>query len=140
MARKTSAVEARGRPLVIVGPGRPNVNREGRGAPLGVPGDMQKMVAQKIRDRLMDVAEKQKLLVQAGFPFVTRDYRMGLPGGTLELMPDPAGIPREQWVSTEFECTFFPEIGAPLNVSDWADERWTDYLRGRIAELQKLKG
>ncbi len=117
-----------------------SVRKKCRRVSLGVPALMQKMAAQKIRDRLMDVAEKQKLLVQAGFPFVTRDYRMGLPRGTLELMPDPAGIPRELWVSTEFECTFFPEIGAPVNVGDWADERWADYLRGRIAELQKLKG
>jgi hypothetical protein len=100
---------------------------------------MQKMAAQKIRETFMDLATKHKLMVQAGFPFVTRDYRMGLPGGTLELLPDPTAIPREQWVSTEFDVVFFPEIGAPVKVADWEEERWTSYLRGRIDELKKLK-
>ncbi len=98
---------------------------------------MQRMAAQKRKDRLHDLAEANKLLVPAGFPAVSRDYRLGMPGGELELLPDPETIPRNEHATTNFQVVFFPDLGVPADVTDWDDERWLDYLRARIEELKK---
>jgi len=95
------------------------------------------MPAQKRKEHLRDVAEAAKLLVPAGFPAVSRDYRLGLPGGELELLPDPKSIPTDQHATTDFAVTFFPDLGLPADVTEWEDERWTDYLRARIEELKQ---
>jgi hypothetical protein len=95
------------------------------------------MPAQKRKEHLHNVAEAQKLLVPAGFPAVTRDYRLGLPGGELELLPDPASIPTIQHATTDFTVVFFPDLGLPVAVTDWDDERWIAYLRARIDELKQ---
>ena len=95
------------------------------------------MPAQKRKEHLHDVAEAAKLLVQAGFPAVSRDYRLGLPGGELELLPDPASVPRDQHATTDFTVMFFPDLGPPADVTEWDDERWTGYLRARIEELKQ---
>jgi hypothetical protein len=50
---------------------------------------MQRMAAQKRKERLHNLAEANKLLVPAGFPRLSRDYRLGMPDGELELLPDP---------------------------------------------------
>jgi hypothetical protein len=95
------------------------------------------MAAQKRKERLHDLAAAQKLLVPAGFPRLTRDYRLGLPAGELTLVPDPASIPTDRHAVTDFAVTFFPDIGVPVNVGDWDDERWLVYLRERIEQLKK---
>ena len=97
---------------------------------------MQRMAAQKRKERLRDLAEANKLLVPAGFPRLTRDYRLGLPDGELELLPDPKSIPTHEHATTDFAVTFFPSLGVPLNVGEWDDERWLAYLRARIEELK----
>lgn len=94
------------------------------------------MPAQKRKEHLYDVAEAAKVLVPAGFPAVTRDYRLGLPGGELALEPDPAGIPVQQHATTDFAVMFFPDLGMPADVGEWDDERWIAYLRGRIEDLE----
>jgi hypothetical protein len=94
------------------------------------------MPAQKRKAHLRDLAEKNKLLVPAGFPAVSRDYRLGLPDGELELFPDPATIPTNQHATTDFQVMFFPALGMPLDVSEMEEERWLAYLRARIEELK----
>lgn len=96
------------------------------------------MAAQKRKDDLHDLAEAHKLLVPAGFPRLTRDYRLGLPDGELALLPDPASIPTGEHAVTDFAVTFFPELGVPLDVGDWEDERWLQFLRARIEDLKTL--
>jgi hypothetical protein len=98
---------------------------------------MQIVAARKRKERLRELAEAHKLLVPAGFPRVTRDYRLGLPDGELALVPDPASIPTGDHAVTDFAVTFFPEIGVPANVTDWDDERWLALLRKRIEDLKK---
>jgi hypothetical protein len=98
---------------------------------------MQIVAARKRKERLRELAEAHKLLVPAGFPRLTRDYRLGLPDGELALVPDPASIPTSDHAVTDFTVTFFPEIGIPADVTDWDDERWLEFLRKRIADLQK---
>jgi hypothetical protein len=98
---------------------------------------MQRMAAQKRKQRLHDLAEAHKLLVPAGFPRLTRDYRLGLPDGELALLPDPALIPTNEHAVTDFSVTFFPGLGVPVNVGDWEDDRWLDFLRARIADLKR---
>ena len=95
------------------------------------------MPAQKRKEHLHDVAETAKLLVPAGFPAVSRDYRLGLPAGELALLPDPATIPKDQHATTDFTVMFFPELGLPADVTDWDDERWMAYLRARIDDLKQ---
>ena len=79
-----------------------------------------------------------KLLVPAGFPALTRDYRLGLPDGELELFPDPPTIPTDRHATTDFQVMFFPNLGAPVDVTDWDEERWLDMLRKRIEDLKRL--
>ena len=95
------------------------------------------MPAQRRKEYLADLAETQKLLVPAGFPAVSRDYRLGLPGGELELVPDPASIPKDQHATTDFTVVFFPDLGVPADVTAWDDERWIACLRTRIEELKQ---
>jgi hypothetical protein len=97
---------------------------------------MQRMPAQKQRDRLHDLAETNKLLVPAGFPAMTRDYRLVLPGGELTLFPDPATIPTGEHATTNFLVMFFPDIGRPIDVTEWEEETWLTFLRGCIEELK----
>jgi hypothetical protein len=94
------------------------------------------MAAQKRKQRLHDLAEANKLLVPAGFPRLTRDYRLGLPDGELTLVPDPASIPTDQHALTDFSVMFFPGLGRPVDVGDWDDERWLALLRDRIEALK----
>ena len=98
---------------------------------------MQRMPAQKRKERLHDLAEANKLLVPAGFPRLTRDYRLGMPDGELELLPDPKSIPTLEHAATDFAVMFFPSLGAPVNVTDWDDERWLEFLRARIEDLKR---
>jgi hypothetical protein len=98
---------------------------------------MQRMAAQKRKDRLNDLAEANKLLVPAGFPRLTRDYRVGLPDGELALLPDPASLPTSEHATTDFQVVFFPALGLPVNVSELEDERWLELLRARIEDLKK---
>jgi hypothetical protein len=95
------------------------------------------MAAQKRKERLHDLAQAHKLLVPAGFPKLTRDYRLGLPDGELTLLPDPTSIPTNQHSQTDFAVMFFPGIGRPVDVGDWDDERWLAFLRERIDDLKK---
>jgi hypothetical protein len=95
------------------------------------------MAAQKCKERLHGVAETHKLLVPAGFPRLTRDYRLGLPDGELALVPDPVSIPKNEHNDTDFAVTFFPGIGRPVDVGAWDDERWLAFLRERIEQLKK---
>jgi len=95
------------------------------------------MAAQKRKDRLHDLADANKLLVPAGFPRLTRDYRLGMPDGELALLPDPASLPRSEHATTDFQVVFFPALGVPVNVTEWEDERWLELLRARIEELKK---
>jgi hypothetical protein len=97
---------------------------------------MQRMPAQKRKQHLHDLAETHKLLVPAGFPAVSRDYRLGLPDGDLELLPDPATIPTAQHSATDFQVMFFPTLGMPVDVSEMEEERWLAYLRARIEDLK----
>lgn len=98
---------------------------------------MQRIAAQKRKERLHDLAEANKLLVPAGFPRLTRDYRLGMPDGELALLPDPASLPTDQHATTDFQVMFFPTLGMPVNVTDWEDERWLELLRARIEELKE---
>jgi hypothetical protein len=98
---------------------------------------MQRMAAQKRKEHLHDLAEANKLLVPAGFPRLTRDYRLGMPDGELALLPDPASLPKHEHATTDFQVMFFPALGAPVNVSEWEDERWLDLLRARIEDLKQ---
>jgi hypothetical protein len=98
---------------------------------------MQRMPAQKRKDHFHDVAEAAKLLVSADFPRVSRDYRLGLPDGELALFPDPATVPTQQHANTDFNVMFFPNLGAPVNLDEWDDKRWMEYLRERIEELRR---
>jgi hypothetical protein len=95
------------------------------------------MAAQKRKERLHDLAEANKLLVPAGFPRLTRDYRLGMPDGELALLPDPASLPKDEHATTDFQVVFFPALGVPVNVTEWEDERWLELLRARIEELKK---
>jgi hypothetical protein len=98
---------------------------------------VQRIAAQKRKERLHDLAEANKLLVPAGFPRLTRDYRLGMPDGELALLPDPASLPTDQHATTDFQVMFFPTLGMPVNVTDWEDERWLELLRARIEELKE---
>lgn len=95
------------------------------------------MPAQRRKEHLADLAAEHKLLVPAGFPALTRDYRLGLPGGELALLPDPATVPKHEHATTNFQVMFFPDLGVPADVTDWADQRWTAYLRERIEALRQ---
>jgi hypothetical protein len=97
---------------------------------------MQRMPAQKRRDHLYDLADSNKLLVPAGFPAVTRDYRPTIPGGELTLFPEPKSIPTDQHATTDFQVMFFPELGRPVDVTEWEEARWLEFLRARIEELK----
>jgi hypothetical protein len=97
---------------------------------------MQRMPAQKRRDHLHDLAETNKLLVPAGFPAVTRDYRLVIPGGELTLFPEPATIPPSEHATADFRVMFFPDLGRPIDVTDWEEARWLELLRTRIEELR----
>jgi len=98
---------------------------------------MQRMAAQRRKEDLFDLAQVNKLLVPAGFPAVSRDYRLGLPGGELELLPDPPSVPKQEHATTDFQVMFYPDLGVPANVTDWDDERWLAYLRARIEQLKQ---
>jgi hypothetical protein len=95
------------------------------------------MAAQKRKTNLSDLAETNKLLVPAGFPQVTRDYRMVLPGGELELFPDPKSIPTAEHATTDFQVMFFPDLGVPVDVTEFDDARWLVFLQQQIAKLKE---
>jgi hypothetical protein len=99
---------------------------------------MQRMPAQKRKQHFHDLAETNKLLVPAGYPAVSRDYRLGLPAGELALLPDPATIPTQEHATTDFDVMFFPDLGVPVSLTEWDDERWLTFLRARIEDLKKL--
>ena len=97
---------------------------------------MQLVAARKRKANLSDLAETNKLLVPAGFPQVTRDYRMLLPGGELELFPDPKSIPTGEHATMDVQVMFFPDLGVPVDVTGFNDARWLDFLRQQIELLK----